>query len=82
MLRLSGVSPFQANSYNEIVMKNYHCEIDFETNGLRKKCSAEALSLLQDLLDYNPRNRPTASQALKYRWFDQHVHPTKPVLHL
>jgi len=27
---LTGSSPFRAKSYNEIVMKNYNCEIDFE----------------------------------------------------
>lgn len=54
-------------------MKNYHCEIDFNVKGLNKKISHEASELLHDLLDKNPSLRPTATEALKYRWFEKHI---------
>lgn len=28
-IMLTGQSPFKAKSYDEIVMKNYHCEIEY-----------------------------------------------------
>lgn len=70
---LSGNSPFQSLSYNDIVLKNFNCEIDFKSNGLDKKMSPEASELLHDLLDINPNKRPTATNALKYRWFAIHL---------
>ena len=60
-------------------MKNYHCEINYNANGLNKKISNEASMLLHDLLDKNPKNRPTAAEALRYKWFEIHmVQPTEP----
>ena len=43
---LTGTSPFKGKSYDEIVMKNYKCTIDFTTKDMDKKLSAEAYSLL------------------------------------
>lgn len=42
-------------------------------NVLPTSCSKGALQLIQDLLQFDPSKRPTASQALQHRYFDQHI---------
>lgn len=38
---LSGVSPFKGSSYDEVVMKNYYCKIDYTQNKLDQRISKE-----------------------------------------
>ncbi|CAD8062812.1 unnamed protein product [Paramecium sonneborni] len=68
-IMLSGQSPFQTKSKNELVIKNYNCEIDYTVNNLQHKITPEALQLLQILLSPNPQYRLTAKQALSHPWF-------------
>lgn len=64
IFRLSGVSPFKGNSYDEIVLKNYNCTINFKYNDMHKKLSAEAYDLLKSMLKKEPEDRFTADEAL------------------
>lgn len=48
-------------------MKNYNCDVDYPS--IVKKISKEAYQLLSDLLDKKADKRPTATQALAYKWF-------------
>ncbi|CAK66027.1 unnamed protein product (macronuclear) [Paramecium tetraurelia] len=68
-IMLSGQSPFQTKSKNELVIKNYNCEIDYTINNLQQKISPEALQLLMIMLSPNPQSRYTAKQALCHPWF-------------
>ena len=43
---LTGSSPFKGKSYDEIVLKNYNCEIDYGCKDMKKKLSPEAYDLL------------------------------------
>lgn len=43
---LTGSSPFKGKSYDEIVMKNYTCEIDFKTKDMHKRLTPEAYDLV------------------------------------
>jgi len=47
---LTGSSPFKAKNYDEIVMKNYNCTIDFKTKDMDKKLSADCYELIQLML--------------------------------
>lgn len=43
---LTGSSPFKGKNYDDIVMKNYNCTIDFKTKDMHKKLSPECYDLL------------------------------------
>lgn len=67
-IMLTGSSPFKAKSYDEIVMKNYHCEIEFQLLN-HHPISQEAMNLLKLLLESNPEHRISAEMALQHVWF-------------
>jgi len=50
---LSGVSPFKGKSFDEIVLKNYNCNIDFKSNDMDKRISKSSMDLLKSLLKKN-----------------------------
>jgi len=66
---LSGASPFKGKSYDEIVLKNYNCTIDFKYKDIHKKLSTEAFDLLRKLLKKDPNDRFSANEALNHDWF-------------
>ncbi|KAM3131397.1 hypothetical protein pb186bvf_016469 [Paramecium bursaria] len=69
---LSGSSPFRANSYDEIVMKNYQCDVDYSLLN-KKEISQEGRDLLHDLLEKVPQQRVTAEIAMKHPWFERNA---------
>ncbi|CAD8057326.1 unnamed protein product [Paramecium sonneborni] len=66
-LLLTHKQPFRGSNYEEIVMKNYHCQVDFQS--IDNDISFDALSLLKQLLHPKPQFRPSARIALKHNWF-------------
>jgi calcium/calmodulin-dependent protein kinase I len=66
-IALSGSSPFRANNINGIIEKNLRCKIKFDRFD-QTKVSAAAVYFLQDLLNPDPRLRPTAFEALGSNW--------------
>ncbi|CAD8126270.1 unnamed protein product [Paramecium sonneborni] len=69
-IMLSGQSPFKARSYDEIVMKNYHCQIEF--NLIKNQAlSEEAVHLLTSLLEKNPDLRISSELAIQHPWFQK-----------
>lgn len=56
---LTGTSPFKGSSYDEIVKKNFLCQVDFKTKDMHKKLSPEGFSLVSNLLDKEPKKRFT-----------------------
>ncbi|CAK68270.1 unnamed protein product (macronuclear) [Paramecium tetraurelia] len=69
-IMLTGQSPFKAKSYDEIVMKNYHCQIEFNLIN-NQPLSEEAVHLLKSLLEKNPDLRISSELALQYPWFQK-----------
>lgn len=68
-LILSGYQTFRGANYDEVVIKNYNCEIDYLD--LDKRLSPSAYSLLRGLLHKHPKSRPSAKEAMKHEWFDK-----------
>lgn len=67
---MTGFSPFYAANYQEILVKNKQCNLNFnlaETHGL--KISEQAINLLKWMLELDPQKRPTAKEALNHAWF-------------
>ncbi|CAK68583.1 unnamed protein product (macronuclear) [Paramecium tetraurelia] len=69
-IMLTGQSPFKAQSYDEIVMKNYHCQIEFSLIK-NQPLSEEAVHLLTSLLEKNPDLRISSELALQHPWFQK-----------
>jgi serine/threonine protein kinase len=63
---LTGKAPFQATSYKSLVMENFKCNIIYSSV---TQLSQDAQQLLRALLSENPLKRPTALEALKFKWF-------------
>ncbi|CAD8070928.1 unnamed protein product [Paramecium sonneborni] len=70
-LLLASKSPFKGFTYDEVVMRNYHCKIDYEY--IQPFISNSCLQLLKLLLHYKPSKRPTAKETLRHEWFMQNL---------
>lgn len=66
---LTGESPFKADTYDQVVLKNYNCDIDYKFKNLDTSISANCLDLLKKLLERDRKKRITAAQALKHPFF-------------
>ncbi|CAD8208038.1 unnamed protein product [Paramecium octaurelia] len=66
-LLISGKSPFKGTTYNEVVMRNFHCKVDYCS--IENIISSEGLSLLKLLLHSRPSQRPLPRDALRHEWF-------------
>ncbi|CAD8213286.1 unnamed protein product [Paramecium octaurelia] len=69
-IMLTGASPFKAKSYDEIVMKNYHCQIEYSLIN-NHPLSEEAIHLLRALLEKNADLRISTELALQHQWFQK-----------
>ncbi|CAD8141236.1 unnamed protein product [Paramecium octaurelia] len=65
---LAGRSPFKGQKYDDIVMKNYHCQVDYKS--IENSISTDGQSLLKQLLHQNSQFRPSARLALRHKWFE------------
>jgi len=65
---LTGGSPFHSNSYTEILMKNKHCEINFNFWEFGQQFSDAAVDLLMRMLKKDPAERISAADALNHPW--------------
>ncbi|CAD8119162.1 unnamed protein product [Paramecium primaurelia] len=66
-LLIAGKSPFKGTTYNEVVMRNYHCKIDYAS--INTIISSEGLQLLKLLLHPQSNQRPLPRDALRHEWF-------------
>ncbi|CAD8138347.1 unnamed protein product [Paramecium octaurelia] len=70
-LLLTHKQAFRGSNYDEIVMKNYHCKVDYQS--IDNDISADAMSLLKQLLHSKSSCRPSARLALKHKWFQTNL---------
>lgn len=56
-------APFEGKSYNQVLLKNRNCQIDFNETQYRR-LPESWLDLLKRLLSKDPKSRITAGQAL------------------
>ncbi len=77
--RLTGISPFAAQTVEAMIEKNKACEIAYPIE-LWKPVSAEALDLVMLMTERDQYNRPTAKQCLEHRWFSRDFGKSDPVL--
>lgn len=69
---LTGCSPFKGTSYDEIVIKNYNCTIDYECKEVvEAQLSPVCMDLLRKMLKKDPVARLSAAQALAHPWIDR-----------
>ncbi|CAK57049.1 unnamed protein product (macronuclear) [Paramecium tetraurelia] len=66
-LLLAGKSPFKGSTYDEVVMRNYHCKIDYQS--IESVVSIQCLQLIKLLLHHRPSQRPAPKEALRHEWF-------------
>ncbi|CAD8188689.1 unnamed protein product [Paramecium pentaurelia] len=66
-LLLFGKSPFKGSTYDEIVMRNFNCKVDYQS--IESIISIQCLQLLKLLLNRRPSQRPNPKEALKHEWF-------------
>ena len=79
---MTGYSPFYAATYQEILLKNKACNINFDVyEQFGVKLSEQAIHLLKWLLDVNPENRPTAKEAMNHIWFLSQMTPEEKKHH-
>ena len=64
---LTGKSPFDGKSFQEILNQNKLCKIDFKNPKLKKH--PHVLELLQKMLEINPSKRYSAKEALNDEFF-------------
>lgn len=65
---LTGCSPFYGDTYNEILVKNKKCQVNYELEELKVKVSEDAIDLLRLMLEKDPLKRITARECLKHPW--------------
>jgi len=65
---LTGKSPFEGKSFQEILNKNKKCIIDYTAKAL-KKISSSAYDLLKKMLEIDPTKRPSAVDCLSHDFF-------------
>jgi len=65
---LTGKSPFEGKSFQEILNKNKQCKIDFSHKAL-KRVSTSAFDLLKKMLETDPTKRPSAVDCLAHDFF-------------
>jgi len=76
---LTGVTPFYAQNYNQVIHLNKECNINFDRN-YWSRVSEEAKELCKLLLKKkDPNERPSADIALKHKWFDNSTRELKPL---
>ncbi|CAK61430.1 unnamed protein product (macronuclear) [Paramecium tetraurelia] len=66
-LLISGKSPFKGKTYNEVVMRNFHCKVDYCS--IENIISKVGFSLLKLLLHPRPSQRPQPRDALRHEWY-------------
>lgn len=64
---ITGKSPFDGKSFQEILNQNKACKIDFKNPKLNK--FPHVVGLLQKMLDVNPSTRFSAKEALNHEFF-------------
>ena len=66
-IMLTGKSPFDGKSFQDILNQNKLCKIDFKNPKLRKH--PHVVELLQKMLEANPQKRCSAKEALQHDFF-------------
>lgn len=61
-------APFEGRSYNQVLIKNRNCQIDF-SEPQYKRLPESWLDLMKRLLSRDPKSRITAAEALEHAFF-------------
>jgi len=67
---LTGKQPFDAKDYPAILKLNKESKINFARLEGSKSMS-DALKLLKNMVEPDPKNRPTATECLSFSYFQQ-----------
>merc|ERR1712080_112097 len=67
-LLLTGKSPFEGKSFQEILNKNKACKIDYNQKAF-KRATASAIELLKKMLETDPSKRFSAVDCLSHDFF-------------
>lgn len=62
---------FNGRNKAEVVIKNKRCILPSKLNKYLFNYSDEVKSLLLSMVEIDPENRPSASEALKHPWFEE-----------
>jgi len=65
---LTGGSPFHAQDYNQILLKNKNCDINYNFEQYGLEISELATDLMKKMLSKDPKTRISASDALNHPW--------------
>jgi len=65
---LTGVPPFQKNTYKETLIANKECIFDFESE-IWNNVSIESKQFIKDVTNRDPNKRLSAIQAVDHPWF-------------
>jgi calcium-dependent protein kinase len=76
-LLLTGQVPFEGEDDNIICQKIISEEIDYENNTKIRALSPESIDLLKKLLEKNPDDRISATEALEHHWIKKYAPHTK-----
>lgn len=67
---LTGKNPFKGDDFKAILKANRDCKIDFKSGDLADK-DPQIIEVLQLMMEKNPANRVTASEALAHPFFNK-----------
>lgn len=73
---LCGIPPFFGDSYNEVMTKVRFSELKFNAP-IWDSVSKEAKDLITQMMQKDPKNRPTAAAALSHPWFQLMTNKTE-----
>ena len=75
MIRLTGASPFNAQTVEEMLQKNKECSIFYEPKNW-SLVTEDAMDLNKKMLERDPAIRISAHDALKHKWFSMELPTT------
>ena len=64
--RLTGCSVFNGQNYDEIIIKNKNCQVNWAFEKINIVLSKTALSLLHAMLEKDPKKRITIKEAIEH----------------
>jgi len=78
---LTGIPPFQKNTYKETLMANKDCVLNFE-HEMWNNVSIEAKYFIKEVTLRDPEKRPNAAQAIENPWFKLKLKKSESIFEL